>query len=134
MVEVTELVNFASKLGYYWQKKGSNKPYFYEEIPLSGKRILTLEEMQQLYNTATTYDWIHKKYVPFFITSDGWCPTVHTCKRKTKLCFRNIDVVMEALTNRKLRSCTLIWVKRIKQVIPTTTWMEICRLKKLKSI
>ena len=43
MVEVTELVNFASKLGYYWQKKGNNKPYFYEEIPLAGKRILTLE-------------------------------------------------------------------------------------------
>lgn len=68
MVEVTELVNFANKLGYYWQKKGNNKPYFYEAIPLAGKRILTLEEMQQLYNTATTYDWIHKKYVPFFIT------------------------------------------------------------------
>ena len=119
--QFNSLVIFAIILGFAVHKsRNSGKPYFKEAVPLCGKTVLTLDEMQQLYNK-------HARN----IINNSWHTKVFSCDKESNLIFRNLETVREAFLSKDFNTIQLQWIKSIGKLVTTSEWQEtLCKSKK----
>ena len=119
--QFNSLVIFAIILGCVCLKSGnSGKPYFKEVVPFCGKTVLTLDEMQQLYNK-------HARN----IINNSWHTKVFSCDKESNLIFRNLETVREAFLSKDFNTIQLQWIKSIGKLVTTSEWQEtLCKSKK----
>ena len=119
--QFNSLVIFAIILGFECLKsRNSGKPYFNEVIPFCGKTVLTLDEMQQLYNKNAIN-----------IINNSWHTKVFSCDKESNLIFRNLETVREAFLSKDFSTIQLQWIKSIGKLVTTSEWQEIlCKSKK----
>ena len=119
--QFNSLVIFAIILGFVCLKsRNSGKPYFKEVVPFCGKTVLTLDEMQQLYNK-------HARN----IINNSWHTKVFSCDKESNLIFRNLETVREAFLSKDFSTIQLQWIKSIGKLVTTSEWQEIlCKSKK----
>lgn len=119
--QFNSLIRFADILGFVCLKsRNSGKPYFKEVVPFCGKTVLTLDEMQQLYN----------KHVRNII-NNSWHIKVFSCDKESNLIFRNLETVREAFLSKDFCTIQLQWIKSIGKLVTTSEWQEtLCKSKK----
>ena len=116
--QFNSLVIFAIILGFAVHKsRNSGKPYFKEVVPFCGKTVLTLDEMQQLYNK-------HARN----IINNSWHTKVFSCDKESNLIFRNLETVREAFLSKDFSTIQLQWIKSIGKLVTTSEWQEtLCK-------
>ena len=116
--QFNSLVIFAVILGFAVHKsRNSGKPYFKEVVPFCGKTVLTLDEMQQLYNKHAIN-----------IINNSWHTKVFSCDKESNLIFRNLETVREAFLSKDFSTIQLQWIKSIGKLVTTSEWQEtLCK-------
>ena len=119
--QFNSLIRFADILGFVCLKsRNSGKPYFKEVVPFCGKTVLTLDEMQQLYNKPARN-----------IINNCWHTKVFSCDKESNLIFRNLETVREAFLSKDFNTIQLQWIKSIGKLVTTSEWQEtLCKSKK----
>ena len=119
--QFNSLIRFANILGFICLKSiNSGKPYFKEVVPFCGKTVLTLDEMQQLYNKHAIN-----------IINNSWHTKVFSCDKESNLIFRNLETVREAFLSKDFSTIQLQLIKSIGKLVTTSEWQEtLCKSKK----
>ena len=119
--QFNSLVIFATILGFECLKSiNSGKPYFKEVVTFCGKTVLTLDEMQQIYNKHAIN-----------IINNSLHTKVFSCDKESNLIFRNLETVREAFLSNDFSTIQLQWIKSIGKLVTTAEWQEtLCKSKK----